>query len=151
MDFLFVFNLLILLVTLSAPFLVAYAISLIKKKEYHRHMVVQKITFYFCLLSVLVLEFQIRLLGGSGSLSGNSPYVHETFYKVILTAHIIGAVLTYISWIILLFLSNWKYKRKKTLPGDFSRIHRRMGRVVFAGLIYTALSAAVVFVLTFVY
>lgn len=148
--FIFILNLIILLVTLASPFLVLYAIALVRKKEYYLHLKIQKITFYFCLLSVIVLEMQIRLLGGSGSLSAHSPYVHQHFYHVILAAHITGAVLTYLFWIVLIYLSNWKYKRKKTLPGKFTKIHRPLGYILFGGLIYTAVSALIVFTLTFV-
>lgn len=145
----FILNLLILLVTLIAPFFVAYAIQLARRKEFVLHLKVQKITFFICIISVLVLEAQIRVMGGSGSLSSQSPYYDTTFYSTILLVHIIGAVITYILWSILLIFSNKKYK-KGQIPGKYTKIHKTLGIITFGGLIYTALTALIVFVLTFV-
>lgn len=134
----------ILTLSLLAPFISIYAVSFIRKKEYKTHIKIQKRLFWTCVIAVLILEVQIRLAGGSGSLVANSDYTGTSFFKWLLTAHIIGAVLTYIIWGITIFTSNKKWKKRKTLPGNFSVIHKRLGYITISGLFYTAITALIV-------
>src|SRR5690554_506168 len=94
-----------LVLSTLAPFIALYAISLIKKKDYARHIKIQKSLFWVSVAGIILFELQIRMSGGSGSLVANSTYVDSTFFKYILIAHIIGAVLTYIIWAISIFWS----------------------------------------------
>lgn len=139
-----------LVLSILAPFISLYAISLIKKKQLKTHMKIQKRLFWICVAGVLLLELQIRISGGSGSLVVNSSYVDSPFFKYILIAHIIGAVLTYIIWGVTIFWSNKKFKLGLTLPGRFSKMHKRLGYVAIIGLFYTALSALAVFNIAFI-
>ena len=139
----------VLILSVIAPFIALYAVSFIKKKEYNRHQKIQKRLFWVCILALLVLEVQIRISGGSGSLVAGGTYTGTTFFKVILIAHIIGAVLTYIIWGITVFLSNKKWKKRKTLPGSFSITHKKLGYIVIIGLFYIAVTAIIVSVLAF--
>lgn len=133
-----------LILSVLAPFISLYAVSFIKKKDYKTHIKIQKRLFWTCVVGVVVLEIQIRISGGSGSLVSNSGYTNTTFFKLILGAHIIGAVLTYIIWGVTIFTSNKKWKTRKTLPGAFSITHKRLGYFTIAGLFYTAITALVV-------
>ena len=132
--------------TLIAPFVALYAVKAVRHNNYEKHQKVQKILFYVCILAVLLLELQIRLSGGSGSLVQDSPYLHTTFFEVVLTSHIIGAIITYIIWGILLFRSNNKYK-KRVLPGVFSKAHKKIGILTIVGLFYTAITSLIVFIM----
>ena len=135
-----------MLLTLLSPFGVYYAVTLAKKKDYKRHKKIQNITFYISVLGVLALEILIRYSGGSGSLASNSAYYGTSFYTITLVSHIFVAVLTYLLWTILLILSNRKFR--SSLPGKFSKIHKRVGIIVFVGLIYSATSALAVYMMT---
>lgn len=134
----------ILTLSLLAPFISIYAVSFIRKKEYKTHIKIQKRLFWTCVIAVLILEVQIRLAGGSGSLVSNSDYTGTSFFKWLLIAHIIGAVLTYIIWGITIFTSNKKWKKRKTLPGNFSVTHKGLGYITISGLFYTAITALIV-------
>ena len=138
------------MVTLVAPFFALRAVSLAKKKNYIKHIQIQKNTFWACIAAVLVLEGLIRFGGGSGSLVKDSSYLHTAFFKYTLIFHIIGAVLTYFIWGISLFLANKKHKKRKTLPGQFSTIHRTLGYITIVGLFYTAITALMVYMMAFV-
>lgn len=138
-----------LILSILAPFIALYAVSLIKAKKYSKHVQIQNRLFWACILGVLILEIQIRISGGSGSLVQDSTYLQSPFFKGILIAHIIGAVLTYIIWAIMLFISNRKYKKAKTLPGVFSKTHRKLGYATIAGLFYTGITAFIVCVFAF--
>ena len=147
MTFIIVLGMLIL--SVLAPFISLYAVSFIKKKDYETHIKIQKRLFWTCVLAVVILEVQIRVSGGSGSLVSNSEYTGTTFFKSILIAHIIGAVLTYIIWGITIFRSNKKWKKQQSLPGAFSATHKTLGYFTIAVLFYTAITALIVCTLAF--
>lgn len=138
-----------LILSIFAPFIALYAVSLIKKKEYIRHIKVQKTLFWTCIIALIILEVQIRISGGSGSLVANSEYTGTTFFKYTLIAHIIGAVLTYFIWGITVFVSNTKWKKRKTLPGIFTTTHRKLGYITIIVLFYTAITALMVCTMAF--
>lgn len=138
-----------LILSVLAPFISLYAASLIKKKDYKTHIKIQKRLFWTCILALVILELQIRVSGGSGSLVANSDYTKTPFFRSILTAHIIGAVLTYIMWAFTVFVSNKKWKNAQTLPGNFSSVHRKLGYITIIGLFYTAITALIVCTLAF--
>lgn len=136
----------VMLLTLISPFGVYYAVRLAKKNDYTGHRKVQNIIFFICVIGVLALEVLIRYSGGSGSLASNSNYYGTEFFTFTLITHIIIAVLTYLLWTVLIILSNRKFQ--KALPGKFSKIHKRIGLIVFIGLLYTAISALAVYLMS---
>ncbi|MGW8123678.1 DUF420 domain-containing protein [Roseivirga echinicomitans] len=145
----FVIILGMLILSILAPFISLYAVSLIKQQDYKTHIKIQKRLFWTCVVGVLILEIQIRVSGGSGSLVSNSEYTGTAFFKALLTAHIIGAVLTYIVWGIAIFKSNKSWNKLKTLPGSFSLTHKRLGYFTIIGLFYTAITALIVCIFAF--
>jgi len=133
--------------SLLAPFIALYAVSLARQKKYELHQKIQKTLFFTCVLGVVILEVHIRLSGGSGSLVENCPYVDTLFFKIILIAHITGAVFTYICWAITIFWSNKKFR--KVLPGNFSKIHKKLGYITIIGLFYTGITSLIVVTMAF--
>lgn len=136
----------VLIITLAAPVLAIYSVKFAVKKDFQTHKKWQTFTYMITVVAVIALELLIRFSGGSGSISGLSPYADEKFFGVILIAHIIGAVLTYILWTYLLLQSRRKFDTD--LPGNFSKTHKILAKVVIVGLIYTAVSALIVYLLT---
>lgn len=138
-----------LILSILAPFIALYAVSLVKKKEYKKHIKFQKTLFWICVLGVVILEVQIRFSGGSGSLVAEGKYVETDFFKNTLIAHIIGAIVTYVIWGVTIFVSDTKWKKRRTLPGTFTITHRRLGYITIIGLFYTAITALMVCVMAF--
>jgi len=136
----------VMVLTLFAPFGVYYGVKLARKKDFTAHRKLQTITFILCGLGVLALEVLIRYSGGSGSLASNSTYYGTPFFTITLISHIIAAVLTYIMWLIFIIVSARKHQ--KSLPGKFSKMHKRGGMIIFGGLIYTAVTALVIYLMT---
>lgn len=126
------------------PFIILYAVSLAKKKDYTTHIKIQKRLFWACIIGVVLLEVIIRISGGSGSLVANGTYANAPFFKPIMIAHIIGAVLTYLIWALQLFMASRKIKPTGTLPASFLAIHKSLGYATIAGLFYTAITALMV-------
>lgn len=136
----------VLLLTFFSPFAVYSAITKAKQKQYKTHRKLQNVIFIICVLGVLALEGLIRAQGGSGSLASESAYYQTSFFKITLYSHIIVAVLSYLVWTVVIILSNSKFQN--TLPGTFSKLHKTLGYILLIGLMYTALSAVAVYVMT---
>lgn len=146
MDFTFIIMTGVLAVTLVAPIFSYFAIKKARQKDFKTHKKIQMTVFIVCLAAVLVLELYIRFSGGSGSMFKNSSHAGTTLFKTILIIHIIGAVLTYILWTFLIIKSGRKFQ--KNLPGRFSATHKKLGMLVFIGLVYTGVTALVVYLMT---
>lgn len=136
----------VMLLTLFSPFGVYYGIRLARNKNYKSHRRIQNIIFTIGVVGVLALEILIRYSGGSGSLASNSKYYDSKFFTITLVSHIVVAILTYLLWTVLIVLSNSKFR--KSLSGKLSEIHKKLGEVIFGGLIYTAVSALAVYLMS---
>jgi hypothetical protein len=135
-------------VTLIAPLVSLFAFRAAGAGRYELHRKVQLATLAVCFAAVVALEVCIRLAGGSGSLLATAPPQWARAARVFLGVHIVTAVITYLAWLVLAVMSLRRYRG--TLPGGFSRSHRRAGWLVFSGLCFTALSATGMYVLAFV-
>jgi hypothetical protein len=136
------------LATLAAPPVVLLSLRLVRRGHHDAHRWLQTGLLAVCVLAVLALEVHIRLAGGSGAFVAASQLGRPGLVRAVLAVHIVGAVVTYAAWTWLAIASHRRFRR--ALPGSFSRRHRRIGRLVLAGLVFTALSAAAVYALTFV-
>lgn len=135
-------------VTLTAPVVAYLSFKLVRSGQHQRHRAVQATLLGICWLAVLLLETKIRLSGGSGSLVANASDAYRPFARGLLAVHISGAVITYLVWSYLVVVS-WR-RFTVRLPGDFSLRHRQLGRAVFYGLCFTAVSATGMYFTTFV-
>ena len=136
----------VLIITIFSPFGVYYGVKLARNGNYKTHRKIQNIIFTVCVIGVLALEGLINTSGGSGSLSSKSIYYHTIFFKFTLFSHIIVAIVSYIIWTILIVFSNLSYQKK--LPGKYSKLHKKTGYVIFGGLIYTAITALLVYLMS---
>jgi len=134
--------------TLAAPIVTLVSIRLVRDGRHAAHRTIQVALLAMCWLSVLALELKIRLAGGSGSLVATAPPDLQTWARGLLLVHVAGAVATYVAWTWLAFASLRRFTRE--LPGSFSRRHRRAGRLILAGLWFTAASATGMYALIFV-
>jgi hypothetical protein len=95
-----------------------------------------------------MLETRIRLAGGSGSFIRQAPEALQPWGRGLLLVHISFAVATYGLWTGLAVVSYRRFTAQ--LPGGFSRLHRKLGKVAFAGLCFTAISATGMYLIAFV-
>jgi hypothetical protein len=134
-------------VTLAAPFVVYASIRLLRRGRYDAHRLSQSVLLITCWIAVLALELRIRLAGGSGAMISRAPEGVQAAASRLLFAHVGAAVATYLLWTGLVVVSWRRYGEQ--LPGRFSRLHRRLGTLVFGGLCFTAASATGMYVLVF--
>lgn len=137
----------IFLATLSTPLVLLYAVRLAKQRRLKAHRALQTTLLAVLLLAVALFETEIRLSGGSGSLMKGSPYAGTGLLRGVLLAHVLANVVTFLVWAVLVVRS-WK-RFNRDLPGGFTDAHRRAGRFVFAGTVFGAVSAVVMYALGF--
>jgi putative membrane protein len=137
-----------LVTNVLAPVVALASFRFVRRRRHDVHRRVQLALLAVCVLAVVALEVRIRLAGGSGVFLGQSPAGWAKAGRALLGAHISAAVLTYIAWGWLAVTSSRRYEA--TLPGGFSRRHRRTGWLIFAGLCFNAVSATGMYVLAFV-
>jgi putative membrane protein len=135
-------------VTLLAPVITLVSMYFAKHRAHELHKRVQIGLLVVCILAVLALEVEIRLAGGSGVFLSQSSAGQAALARAFLGTHISGAVITYGVWIYLAVASTRRYPN--ILPGTFSRRHKRIGKVIFAGLCFTAVTAIGMYFLAFV-
>jgi hypothetical protein len=137
-----------LLVTLLAPFLTLLSISLVRRRRYHLHRAIQSGLIVACIAAVLGLELTIRFAGGSGAFVAQADERWRSLAALLLTPHIIVAILTYVLWTWLAIRSRRGFR--DDLPGRFSRLHRPLGWCVFSGLTFVAVTAVGIYATVFV-
>lgn len=131
------------------PFLIFGAILLAKQKNYGAHESVQKLLFIVTVVVVVFFEYGVRVEGGYKHLMEGSSVPHHYFLYVLIF-HIMIAVSTLIVWVMTLFYAR-RYKKQSTLPGSYSKAHKRAGQGAFIGIILTTVTGGWVYVLLFVY
>ena len=133
----------------ALPFLIYGAITLAKRKNYSAHESVQKLLFVTSVVVVGFFEYGVRMEGGYKSLMEGSSVSHD-YLLYVLIFHIIISVITLILWIRTLYYAK-RDKKQSTLPGLYSKSHKKDGIRTFIGIILTMLTGAWVYALLFVY
>ncbi|MCF6245381.1 MAG: DUF420 domain-containing protein [Sulfurovum sp.] len=131
------------------PFLIFGAITLAKNKKYAAHESVQKLLFIVTVIVVAFFEYGVRVAGGYKNLMEGSTVGHNYFIYVLIF-HIIIALITLVLWVMTLHYAR-RYKRQKTLPGLYSKSHKKDGQRTFIGIILTMLTGGWVYALLFVF
>ena len=129
------------LIVALLPMLVASAISLAKHKKYKLHAFVQIFIFAFTVIVFTYFEIGVRMAGGFNVLMDGSSVSHNYAFFV-LVLHIIIATITLILWFTALI------RVKKFLS---QRTHKKLGRILFLGIVLTSFSGIWVYLLLFVY
>jgi putative membrane protein len=139
---------LVLALQLAVPVVMRWSFRQARERRFVIHRRAQLALLALCFAAVFALEIHIRTAGGSGRLVAGSPFAGTALFRAVFSLHVGGALLTYLLWAGLAWASVPRFGR--ALPGAFSRRHRRLGKVVFGGLCFTAVSATAMFVIGFV-
>jgi len=134
--------------TLLAPAATLASVRLARARRYASHRALQLGLLAVCFLTVIAFEVQVRLAGGSGAFVAAAAPALRPAARALLRIHITFAVATYLVWAGLAVASVRRFRG--TLPGAFSRRHKRLGWAVLGGLGFTAASATGMYWLVFV-
>lgn len=139
---------LVLLATLATPFLLWHSFKLARRRELLKHRRFQVILLGVLLVAIVLFEVDVRMASSQGGLMRDSAWHGTTTLRLLTLSHVIGAVLTFVGWLVLTIKSLSRFR--SSLPGPFSRTHRRAGKAVFAGSVYTAVTAVGMYVMGFI-
>ena len=139
----------VMIIVALLPLLSLSAISLAKIKKYKLHALSQNIIFITSVIVVGYFEYGVRARGGFNALMEGSNTSHD-YALYVLIFHIIVATLTLIIWIKTLWLAR-KTTQRSTLPGSYSKTHKKAGQLTFIGIFLTAFTGMWVYLLLFVY
>lgn len=129
------------LIVAVLPFLVGGAIYLAKLKMYKYHALAQRVIFVVSFIVLTYFETGARMAGGFDAFMKDSTVSHDYAFLVLIF-HIAIAIATLIIWIFNLLMI------KKLLH---TNRHKKIGRMVFSGVVATSLTGLWVYALLFVY
>ena len=124
-----------LIITIMLPFLVGFGIHLAKIKKYKLHKVYQLTLLFITLIVLGAFEYFIRRIGGFGVFDIK---IEKSIFILILTIHIIIAFVTIVFWIVTI------------LKSSNVKMHKIYAMFTFYGIIFTSVSAIIVYLLLFV-
>jgi putative membrane protein len=131
----------VMLIVALLPFLVAGAIYFAKIKKYKVHAFLQIFIFVFSVIVLTYFEYGVRLGGGFKDFIENSSVPHNYIF-IVLIFHIAISIITLFLWITTLI------NLKKLL---LTNRHKRMGKAIFTGVVFTSMTGIWVYLLLFVY
>ena len=124
-----------LIITALLPLLAGFGIYLAKIKKYKLHKIYQLTLLFITLIVLGVFEYLIRKIGG---FSVFDIKIDKSIFILILTIHIIIAFVTIVFWIVTI------------LKSSNVKMHKIYAMFTFYGIIFTSVSAIIVYLLLFV-
>jgi putative membrane protein len=138
----------VLLAVLAAPLLMLYGFYLTKRGQFTKHRNIQVVLVSILMIAVALFEIDIRASGGTRAFVSGSSLSETSFLRVFLAVHVLVAVLSVSAWLALA-VASWR-RFSPTRPGWFRIDHRRYGKMIFSGAVFTAISGAALYVMSFV-
>lgn len=132
------------------PLLVFGAIWLARGGHYKVHALLQSLIYIVSVIVVGYFEYGVRVGGGFAHFATQSG-ISSSYLVTILVLHITVATLTFIAWSYVVFKAISDFKSAK-LPGAGSSItHKLWGKRVYIGIVLTAVTGILVYLLLFVF
>jgi hypothetical protein len=129
------------------PALGRRAIGLARQRRFELHRRVQLGLLLMMTGAVALLETDIRLTGGTGALATHALRTSVVGARALLFVHLVIALATWVGWVYLVACSWRSFGR--VLPGGFSRVHRRLGFLVWLGQIALATTGTLLYVIAY--
>jgi len=132
----------------SLPFLIGLSI-IFAMKRYHKLHKFTQVLFFILTSSILAFfAYIVHYQEGFDTLLKSSN-IDPTHALLFLIVHIVIAISTITLWMFTLLYAI-EDKKRRALPGVYSDSHRRAGRRVFLGILFTSLTAVGVYWMLFV-
>jgi len=138
----------VLIYMIMLPFLMIFSIGFAMKHYYVLHKMTQVLLFFITLgmLSLFYYEIFLSNIFDNLFIVGNTES-NQSFYFLML--HVIIALITFILWkSTILFAS--ADKKRRALPGLYSRTHKIVGKRVLLGVVLIALTVGVLYRMLYV-
>ena len=129
----------IVIYLLLLPFLISFSIYFASNRQYSLHSFTQRLLFLLTLIALFAFNYTIHIVENFDELiSISSIEYRQAFYLLIVQT--ILSMLMLILWLstLLFAISD---RRRKALPGFYSRSHRISGKRLFFVIIVSTLSS----------
>jgi len=129
------------------PLLMIVAIVMAVKKKFALHYKMQLSIFVVTLIVVAIFEVGVRVSGGFSAFmqESNASYTPMLLFLVV---HVIIAIISVVLYTALIYSSTQQYIFKKE---KLSVNHKKMGKLVFAGMSITSLMGLFIYYALFIY
>ncbi len=128
-----------MVVTLLLPMCIGVSIWQAVKGEHRRHILIQKLLFFIALLVFPYTMYQLHYQGIADS--------EKIFYFFL--SYVLISLITLLLW-----LSTLSYakadRRRRALPGLYSKGHKRLGRIVSFLILLSSLAGVILYGVLFV-
>ena len=129
----------------TLPFLMGSAIFMAIKKRYELHKKMQMAIFVVTILIVILFEVGVRFSGGFDTFMRYSS-ADYTYMIIFLILHVLVAIMSVILYSVLIYTA---LKESKIQNKHIS--HKKLGKVVYAGMSITSLSGLLIYYYLFIY
>jgi len=130
------------------PFVIALSIFFAINGRFKLHKFIQTLFFILTLLSLSLFAYIVHYKEGLERLLLHSS-IMPLEALIFLGLHAFLAVITLIVWMFTLIYASEDRKRR-ALPGLYSENHKKIGRALFLGILFTSLSGIGVYWILFV-
>lgn len=130
------------------PIFLLFAILLAKQKRYKLHILSQILIYSLSMSIVLFFEVSIRVYGGFSSFLENSN-TNKEFFLIVLSIHILIALISLVSWSFLTIKTYITYKKEGINAKIFQK-HKLKAILVFIGITLTSYSGTWMYYLLFI-
>lgn len=141
---------LVVIIVVLLPLLVLGAIAFAKKGFYKTHALLQTVIFIVSVIVVGYFEYGVRI-GGGFELFAKQSSIDHTALLVVLVTHITIAALTLLLWCYVIYSAIREYSNNRLPGAGASLSHIMWGKRLYLGIVLTAATGALVYLLLFLF
>jgi len=138
----------VVIIVALLPFLIALSIWFAKLKYHKLHYFFQTTLFIVTIVILIYFEYGIKLGGGFMEYMKKSS-IDLSFGLTFLIFHIIIATITIIIWARTIKIA-FEDRKRRTLPGLYSKFHRKSGKLVAFFIFLTSITGVGVYIILFI-
>jgi len=138
----------VVIIVALLPFLIGLGVWFARLKYHKLHYFFQTILFVVTILVLIYFEYGIKLGGGFHEYMKESS-IDLNFALSFLIFHIIIATITIIIWGRIITIA-FADRKRRTLPGLYSKLHKKLGRFVAFFILLTSITGVGVYWILFV-
>jgi len=138
----------VMVVVAMLPFLVAFAISQVKKGNIKLHIKLQILIFILGILFVGYFEYGARVMGGFAPVLAKSSLNH-TFLYIFLAFHVLIAIATTFLWSYSIYFG-LRY-HEKISKKSFRYSHVKIAKPTFLGITLTSVTGVLLYIFIYIF
>jgi len=138
----------VVIIVALLPFLISLGIWFARLGYHKLHHLFQTILFVVTVVVLIYFEYGIKLGGGFKEYIKDSS-IEPTLALYFLIFHIIIATITMIIWGRTLKIA-FADRKRRTLPGLYSKLHRKTGKIVAFFILLTSITGVGVYWMLFI-